>query len=101
MAPQTPASETAGPASTTTDPRVLMTSEFLVITALVASLLDDLAEAPTDWSAKDARFDTLQRLATVREQLLRGVALHATIVAEIANERTAAGRPVGFSSRRS
>ena len=77
-----------------------MTGEFLVITAFVASLLDDLTETPPDWGAADTRFDTLQRLATVREQLLRGVALHATMAAEITDERTTAGGPVGFTSNR-
>lgn len=98
MTPPTAASETGGPASATTDSQVLMTGEFLLLTAFIASLLDDLAETPPDWGATDTRFDTLQRLATVREQLLRGVALHATITAEIADERTVTKRPVGFSS---
>lgn len=80
------------------DPQVLMTGEFLLITAFIARLLDDLAEAPPDWGTTDTRFDTLQRLATVREQLLRGVALHAAVTVETADERTTAGRRVGFSS---
>ncbi len=98
MTPPTAASETGGPASATTNPQVLIANEFLLLTAFIASLLDDLAETPPDWGATDTRFDTLQRLATVREQLLRGVALHATITAEIADERTVGDRPVGFSS---
>ena len=48
-----------------TDPRLLMAQEFLVLTAFIAGLLDDLTDAPPDWRAVDTRIETLQLLATV------------------------------------
>lgn len=81
-----------------TDPRMLMAQEFLVLTVFIAGLLDDLTDAPPDWRAGDARIETLQRLATVREQLVRGVALNLTIAAGMQNEKGDSGRPIGLSS---
>jgi len=81
-----------------TDPLMLMAQEFLVLTVFIAGLLDDLTEAPPDWRAADTRIETLQRLATVREQLVRGVALNLTIAAGMQDETSDRGRPIGFSS---
>ena len=81
-----------------TDPRMLMTQEFLVLTAFIAGLLNDLTDAPPDWRAADTRIETLQRLATAREQLVRGVALNLTIAAGTQDETGDRGRPIGFSS---
>ena len=81
-----------------TDPRMLMAQEFLLLTVFIAGLLDDLTDAPPDWRAADTRIETLQRLATVREQLVRGVALNLTIAAGMQDERGDRGRPIGFSS---
>lgn len=38
-----------------TDPRALMAQEFLVLTAFIAGLLDDLTGAPPDWRTADTR----------------------------------------------
>ena len=84
-----------------TDPRMLMAQEFLVLTAFIAGLLDDLTDAPPDWRVADTRIETLQRLATAREQLVRGVALSLTITAGVQDETGDRGRPIGFSSSQS
>ncbi len=81
-----------------TDPRMLMAQEFLLLTVFIAGLLDDLTDAPPDWCAADTRIEMLQRLATVREQLVRGVALNLTIAAGMQDEMGDRGRPIGFSS---
>lgn len=81
-----------------TDPRMLIAQEFLVLTAFIAGLLDDLADTPPDWRAADTRIETLQCLATAREQLVRGVALSLTIAAGMQDETSGRGRPIGFSS---
>lgn len=98
MAPPTDPGQTERPESIETDPRILMTREFRALTGFIASLLDDLDGAPPDWRAADARFETLQRLAMVREQLVRGVGLRSTIAAQLFDEHGNEGRAVGFSS---
>ena len=79
-------------------PQMLMAQEFVPLTGFIASLLDDLADAPPDWRAPDTRFETLQRLATTREQLASGIALGSAITAAASDRRSAARRPIGFSS---
>lgn len=98
MSPPPEAGQTEETESTETDQRALMTREFLMLTGFIASLLDDLAEAPPDWGTIDTRFETLQRLAMVREQLLRGVGLRSSIDANMMDEHSGTGHPVGFSS---
>ena len=97
MAPATP-SGSGVQDSPGTDPRMLMAQEFLVLTVFSAGLLDDLPDTPPDWRADDTRIETLQRLAAVREQLVRGVALNLTIAAGMQDETSDRGRPIGFSS---
>ena len=98
MAPPASPSDGGVQDSVGTDPRMLMAQEFLVLTVFIAGLLDDLTDAPPDWQAADTRLDMLQRLATVREQLVRGVALNLTIAAGMQDERADRDRPIGFSS---
>ena len=97
MAPASP-SDSGVQDSVGTDPRMLMAQEFLVLTVFIAGLLDDLTDTPPDWHAGDARIEMLQRLATVREQLVRGVALNLTIAAGTQDETGDGSRPIGFSS---
>ncbi len=98
MVPPTDAGQAEKPESTETDARILMTREFLTLTGFIASLLDDLVGVPPDWRTADPRFDTLQRLAMVREQLVRGVGLRSTIAAKLIEEHSNESRAVGFSS---
>ena len=98
MAQPTDRGQAEQPESIETDPRILMTREFRALTGFIASLLDDLVGVPPDWRAVDARFETLQRLAMVREQLVRGVGLQSTIAAQLFEEHSNEGRAVGFSS---
>lgn len=97
MAPASP-SDSGVQRSVGTDPRMLIAQEFLVLTAFIPGLLDDLAGTPPDWRAADTRIETLQRLATAREQLVRGVALSLTITAAMQDETGHRSRPIGFSS---
>lgn len=99
MAPSMDPGRTEKPESTETDPRILMTREFLTLTGFIANLLDDLVGAPPDWRAADARFETLQRLAMVREQLVRGIGLRSTVATELYDEHSCGVRAGGFSSR--
>ena len=100
MSPPTEAGLTEEAESTETDQRILMIREFRALTGFIASLLDDLAGIPPDWRTIDARFETLQCLAMVREQLLRGIGLRSTIAVQLFDEHSTEGRPVGFSAAR-
>lgn len=80
---------------------MLMAQEFLVLTAFIAGLLDDLTDTPPDWRDADTRIETLRRLATAREQLVRGVALSLTITAGMQDEKADRSRPIGFASSQS
>ena len=75
-----------------------MAREFGVVTGFIASLLDSLADAPPDWRVADTRFETLQRLATTREQLASGIVLTAAMSAAMVDEQRATSHPIGFSS---
>lgn len=100
MAPPTDAGQAEKPESAETDPQILMTREFLALTGFIASVLDDLAGVPPDWRTTDARFETLQRLAMVREQLVRGIGLRSTIAVQLFDEHSDESRTVGFSASR-
>lgn len=101
MASSASPSDSGVPDSVGTDPRMLMVQEFLVLTSLIAGVLDDLVGAPPDWQTADTRIETLQRLATARERLVRGMALTSTITAGMQDETADRGRPIGFSSSQS
>ena len=101
MAPPASPSDGGVLDSVGTDSRLLMAQEFLVLAAFIAGLLDDLTDAPPDWRAVDTRIETLQFLATVREQLVRGVALNLTVTAGMQDESADRGRPIGFSPSQS
>ena len=79
--------------------QALMAREFVTLTRFIASLLDDLTDAPPDWRAADTRFETLQSLAATREQLAGGIALGSAITAATGDERRTDSHPIGFSSR--
>ena len=98
MTAPTAASEAAELGGADQGPRPLMAREFIVLTGFIASLLDDLSSASPDWSTTDTRFETLQRLAMAREQLVRGFGLRLTIAAEMVDEQTEKSHPIGFSS---
>ena len=81
-----------------TQVQMVMAQEFVTLTGFIASLLDNLTDAPPDWRVADTRFETLQRLATTREQLASGIALSSAINAAMVDEQRATSHPIGFSS---
>ena len=97
MASPTTAHEADEPTGADAHPQALLAQEFVTLTGFITSLLENLTDAPPDWRAADARLETLQRLATTREQLASGVVLGSAFTVAAHDDRRDANHPIGFS----